>query len=485
MSILLEKVQDELIEFTLTLSEDKYKAFISLVPKRPLAIDETSKLLDYALLRDIILKHCKDATLVHFDVIRDAIKNVKEGIKCQNRRVAKGYEPHGGISGKIIYLVKKFDTNFYQDKSSNLLDMHYTSFFDNVKKGDKVARIYRARHGAPGKNALGDEVIGDIGKELNLKISGDFTEEKDEDSNYITLVSLRDGYLKEDDGYLYIKEELVLEGNENFEYGRVNFVGSVYIKGNVYKDFVVHAGKNIVIEGDAHQASLTSEKGDIYVKGFIIGTNKSKISAGGSIFSKGCREAVLEAKGSVYLEKEAFNSKISALESIFVRHGVIIGGNYYVINSIVANEIGCSKEVLTNIYVCSKREIVIIHKELNEKLKMVEKVRSELLNYLGTVAHNPQNLSKVNDELKGNMKIMLKKYKDTEKERDSILKEINKITEEKTIDDKFFCLVNKCIYQGVKLQSEKNTFKILKKEKGPLKIIFKENFDFEMERNYE
>ena len=482
MNIDLEQYEDEYFVFKLYTSDDKYKAFMDLIPKKPILDDADSKLLDYNFLINLIFKHLKDKDLIHYDVIKDAIKSAKSGVTCTNRRIAKGYEPHDGIPARIVYLVKKYDKTTYQNGKVELLDIRYTSYFDNVKKGDKVARIYDAKYGAPGKNALGEEIKGDIGKNLGLIISGDFHQIKEPNCNYTTLVSQRDGFVKEEAGGVYIKEELVIEGDSNYESGRINFVGSVYIKGNVYKDFIIHAGKSVVIDGDTHQANITTDTGDIYVKGFILGGEKSKISSGGAIFSKGCREAILEAKSSVYLEKEAYNSKISTLESVFVKKGIIVGGNLFVINSIVANEVGNKSEIKTLINVCSEREIVLIHRDLNERLKLIEKVREGLVNYLGNIATNPNEIYKVKEEYRSNMKMMLKKYQEATKIRDGIILEINKLTAEKTINNKFFLEVKKNLFPGTLVRTQETVFKILNKEIGPLKILFKDNANFIMEK---
>ena len=482
MSIFLDKYEDDFLEFNLYASDDKYKVFMDLIPKKAMSPEDTSTLLDYSFIVKVIKKHLSDIELIHYDVIKDIIKSVKEGQKCQGRRIAKGYAPHEGIPERIVYLVKKYDKTVYKNGKVDFMDIRYTSYFDNVKKGDKVARIYGAKYGAPGKNALGEEIRGELGKKLNLKISGDFHCEKEPNANYITLVSLRDGFVKEESGYVCIKEELIIEGDSNYESGRINFVGSVYVKGDVYKDFIIHAGKSVVIDGHTHQANITTDTGDIYVKGFILGGEKSKISSGGAIFSKGCRDANLEAKSSIYLEKEAYNSKISTLESLYVKKGVIVGGNSFVINSVIANEVGNKSEIQTQINVCSEREIVLIHRDLKERLKIIEKVREGLVNYLGNIATNPNEILKVKEEYRSNMRVMLKKYKEATKIRDGILLEINKLTAEKTINNKFFLEVKSNVFPGTCLKTQETDFKILDKEKGPLKIIFKDNLNFIMEK---
>ena len=75
-----------------------------------------------------------------------------------------------------------------------------------------------------------------------------------------------------------------------------------------------------------------------------------------------------------------------------------------------------------------------------------------------------------------------KKYKEATKIRDSILLEINKLTAEKTINNKFFLEVKSNVFPGTCLKTQETDFKILDKEKGPLKIIFKDNLNFIMEK---
>ena len=152
------------------------------------------------------------------------------------------------------------------------------------------------------------------------------------------------------------------------------------------------------------------------------------------------------------------------------------------INSVIANEVGNKSEIQTQINVCSEREIVLIHRDLKERLKIIEKVREGLVNYLGNIATNPNEILKVKEEYRSNMRVMLKKYKEATKIRDSILLEINKLTAEKTINNKFFLEVKSNVFPGTCLKTQETDFKILDKEKGPLKIIFKDNLNFIMEK---
>ena len=89
---------------------------------------------------------------------------------------------------------------------------------------------------------------------------------------------------------------------------------------------------------------------------------------------------------------------------------------------------------------------------------------------------------KVKEEYRSNMRVMLKKYKEATKIRDGILLEINKLTAEKTINNKFFLEVKSNVFPGTCLKTQETDFKILDKEKRPLKIIFKDNLNFIMEK---
>lgn len=475
--MLLEKLEDTFIKVEFILSDDKYKIFLQMNSKPDFFRECESNLLDYNFLKEILFKYCQNKELIFFDVIKDVLKNIRIAGGNFYRRIAKGFQPLGGIPSRIVYLVKKFDKSLCADPNEDFIDIRYTSLFDNVKKGDKVARIYLPKRGEPGQNALGEEILGDLGEDFKLKISGDFKQEKDEKNNYITLISRRDGFIKEESGTVMVKDTLQINGDLDYEYGKIDFIGNVYIKGNVYKDFMLSAGKNIVVDGDTHQAKLETHYGDVYVKGFIIGGEKSKISSGGAIFAKGCRDATLEANGSVFLDKESYNSKISSLDSVSIKRGSLIGGECLVVNSLIANDIGNKSELRTLIQACSKKEVILLHRELKEKLDLINHVKESLKNYLGNILVNPEKLNTIDEKYKSKMKMMFKRYQDMENSRRKILKEIDKVVGEEKINEKFFCKINEKIFPGTIIVVGEAKKIFLKEEDGPVKIsIDNKNF---------
>ena len=50
MSIFLDKYEDDFLEFNLYASDDKYKVFMDLIPKKAMSPEDTSTLLDYSFI---------------------------------------------------------------------------------------------------------------------------------------------------------------------------------------------------------------------------------------------------------------------------------------------------------------------------------------------------------------------------------------------------------------------------------------------------
>ncbi len=473
--MLLEKIEDNFVEVSLIISDDKYKLFLEITTKPNFSKECDSKVLDYLSLRKFIFKYCHNDDLIHFDVIKDSVNSIKATGENLLRRVAKGFPPSQGIPGRIVYLVKKFDKSLCKNPNEDFIDIRYTSLFDNVQKGDKVARIYPPHRGEPGQNALGEEIDGDLGLDLKLKISGDFKQVKEADKDYITLISRRDGFIKEEFETVMVKDTLLIDGDLDYEYGKIDFIGSVYIRGNVYKDFSISAKKNIVIDGDTHQARLITYLGDICVKGFIIGGEKSKVSSGGSIFSKGCRDAILEANSTIFLEREAYNSKLSSLNSVSIKRGALIGGECLVVDSVIVSEVGNKSGLKTSIKACSKKEVVLSHRELKEKLILIEKAKESLKNYLGTASINPEIMNTIDEKNKSKIKIMLKRYKELENSRLEILREIDKVIEEEKINEKFFCLIYEKAFLGTTIIAGDAMKIFMTEEEGPLRVSIDKN----------
>ena len=108
---------------------------------------------------------------LHEAVIDDILKCLKLGEKVHERRIAKGTEPQPGANGKLLLLVKKFGSKAEVSvDSKGFAKFSELALFDNVQKGQQVARIYPPKPGVDGANALGEPIPAATGAPIKVTL---------------------------------------------------------------------------------------------------------------------------------------------------------------------------------------------------------------------------------------------------------------------------------------------------------------------------
>ena len=233
--------------------------------------------------RDSLVKSLDQAAFLigvaqYFDVFYfvagDGLHHINQGEKVEERRIAKGIPPEDGTDGKPLYLVKKLTKQGeVKIDDRGFADYANLHLFDNVLKGQQVARIYPPKNGKDGKDALGVTVPSKPGKEF--KYTNDKTlvlqDVNNKEHTFKVLVAETDGYLSDESGNFSIQEELFIKDNVDFKFGSIEFVGKVRVTGDVMQGFSISAKKGIEITGSVRGGSLIYNEGDIMVKGIVFG----------------------------------------------------------------------------------------------------------------------------------------------------------------------------------------------------------------------
>jgi uncharacterized protein (DUF342 family) len=135
----------------LVLSEDRSKLFASVTPNT-----EYASVTDGELLEEI--RKVTSAELIENAVVRDITIQLRQGHGCEARRVAKGTPPSDSRDGKIVWLVRRYTSDGSPDDSSGFVDSFYLGLFENIRNGQKIARVYKPRLGRTGRDALGKDI---------------------------------------------------------------------------------------------------------------------------------------------------------------------------------------------------------------------------------------------------------------------------------------------------------------------------------------
>jgi uncharacterized protein len=293
--------------------------------------------------------------LIHQNKITEGVlvDVVQESLLAQSKIViAKGKEPVNGKDAEIRYFeLSERKPTIRKDGKADYYDMN---FIDEVQKGDWLGEKVPATNGISGKTVTGEIVVPKKGKDTRLLYDRKTVEEIDEGDKVI-LRALIDGVVEFKDGKISVGDHLRIDGDVGVKTGNIDFDGSVTINGIVQTGYSVSATKDISILGEMGLSGIkkiSSEKGDIFVKGGLFGQGHSTVKAGKNIFIKHANECVLEAREDINIGYYSIGSMLKAKNILAdERNGKIIGGKIEAKGKVVAAILGNRMERKTFIHV--------------------------------------------------------------------------------------------------------------------------------------
>ena len=164
---------------------------------------------------------------------------------------------------------------------------------------------------------------------------------------------------------LSIVQVLEFRGDIDFETGSIDSSVDVHIAGTIRGGFEVKSAKSITVGGAIEDARVEA-RGDVVVRGGILGQQKGGVKAEGNIVAKYCDRAKLHADGTVSIHKEVFGSDIYAGGRLIGPHTTVVGGCLYARDGIEVATLGSDSGVATAV-------IVGIHPDILREIKRLER----------------------------------------------------------------------------------------------------------------
>jgi uncharacterized protein (DUF342 family) len=213
-------------------------------------------------------------------------------------------------------------------------DYRKFSPFVIVKKGQILAELMPETKGRPGKNVHGGDIPFDT--QLPLKTESGQNTYADEKYLYASI----DGQLLDRDGVLSVSNKLVVQGDVNYTTGDIHFPGDVEINGIVADGFKIHAGGNLFVTQTLNATDVVA-KGNIEVRGGIIGRGQGTLKAGGEIVARFVENCKVAARGNITINAEILNASIYTMGSLNVGdRGFMIGVEVYAVHGMRCAKIG-------------------------------------------------------------------------------------------------------------------------------------------------
>ncbi len=350
---------------------------------------------------------------VHVGVLDSVVTEINEAREVKERRLVKGETAEIGHDGKVLLLVKKF-TGKGQVAVNNkgFADFSNLHLFDNIIPGTPIARIYHPKAGKGGRDVLGKELPSQPGKPAKISV-GEGLEVIPAKSNelYDVVLATKAGFLSEKGEKLEVSDALKIDGDIDFRFGNLDFIGSIEVKGDVLPGFSVKAKTGITVNGSVKGGTLTTTEGDIVVKGLIHGGDNSKIISGRSLKAKGVEGVSAEIVGNIEIEREARDSTLRAKGAIYAPKAHLIGGKALVVKGLEVGELGSASGAETQVQICSDVETSIEYGKLAIDIENHERASNLLKLHLGPLVGTPTRVQLLKSPHKEKMQALLDKLK--------------------------------------------------------------------------
>jgi uncharacterized protein len=308
--------------------------------------------------------------------------------------VARGSEPVDGQDGDVVYEVEATHEIKPAPREDGGVDLYAAATIPKVTAGELLATVIPETPGESGWTVRGEELLARKGrpaklpKTKNVELTADGTQ----------LVATIDGLLERSAANIAVRPDLTISGDVDFETGSVDFHGDVLVNGSVRPGFHVHAGGRVIVSGDVEQAEVVGET-LVWVRGAAVG-DKCLVRSNGDVKVRTVHEARIEARGSVFVEKECNDATILASHDLVLEspRNRIVGGSAWAGHEIVAAEIGAVGEIPTKVTVgidpFTAEELQALQAERTTQLATLDRVKASV----GRFVEKPDLLDSLDPE---------------------------------------------------------------------------------------
>ncbi len=343
---------------SVTVSPDKMKAYVSFTPPdngRMLTVEEVTE----ALAKSGVI----------YGINRTNLESiVKHPLYYEVICVAEGTPPVNGQNGKVEF---HFDIN-RESKPTILedgrVDFRELNLIQSAEKGQVLCTLVPPVPGVPGKTVYGTDIPALDGKPVPLPKGRNVVVSEDGNS----LLAAISGQISYIDGKVSIFATYEVQADVDNSTGNINFIGNVYVRGNVLSGFVIEAGGNVEVVGVVEGAVIKAG-GDIILRRGMQGMGKGILVSGGDIIARYIENSNIEARNDIKAEAIMHsNVKCGNKLELSGRKGLLVGGSCKVGKEIVAKVIGSHLATVTDIEVGVDPSIRERYKAVKEEIGQME-----------------------------------------------------------------------------------------------------------------
>ena len=359
--------EDELIDFE-ALEVSRHREFqIKVLPDNMSAyiqVTGDSK----GITRSVIRNALEDRGIIK-GVKQDVIDNIVTG-KAGNQPllIAEGKLPGEPVDGHYEFFFRTKINREPKVLEDGSLDYQNIEWFEQVKRGQKLAYYHEAEEGEAGYTIMGTVLPGAKGKQESVLYGKGFYVEPDKK----TYVANVDGIVELDGNTMNVSNLLTLADVTAYM-GDVKFDGNIHVTGTVGNGCTIIARDDLIVDGFVEGANLEAG-GNIVLRRGVNAQNKGYVKAGknleGSFFESANIFAEEDVKANYCLNS---NLECGGTLKLAGRKSLIVGGVTFAARQIEVHTVGNVAGVKTRICLGVKPELIRERVKLENEIKSIDK----------------------------------------------------------------------------------------------------------------
>lgn len=251
--------------------------------------------------------------------------------------VARGTAPVHGSDADVECLVKLDDIVLPSPADDGSVDFRDRGRLPEVTEGTALYVRHPGVEAVDGRDLAGRVIPARKAKDAKLSPPSGCRFRADDPD---TVEAGCDGYLfRGRDGRIHVGDVFQVKGDLDLSVGNIKYHGAVEISGSVPAGFQIQAGGNVVIQGTAESANISSERGFIQVRGGVFG---GELKAATDIHLAFAHDAAIECGGTLEPGKYLQHCKVRCGALRFQRGGILVGGDALAAQEIDVDILGTS-----------------------------------------------------------------------------------------------------------------------------------------------
>lgn len=393
-------------------------------------------------------------------------KAVPQGPHLENVVLLEGSPPTPPIDETIRWSGNYLAKGFVIDPETGRADYRRKVADVSVSSGQVLAEIIPGQPGKNGHDVFGRTVPPRAPRPVVIH-EGKNVRFDPARRSYSAGVSGRIRYV---DKVLSVDDVLRVAGDAGLRTGNINHPGALVVGRDIQCDTEVIASGDIDVGENIEDATVESG-GNITVQGGISCKVKGTIKVAGNLHARFVRNAVIEAGGDIYIDREINQCQIRTRGAVIVKQGRIVGGSIIALKGIETGDLGSDACIPTELTVGKDYTMETL---IAEKRAAVESAKSIVLKLRDAVAPLRSKRDSLSPPMKQKLALMLDELQKREVVFAGLEKELDRLFRSIQAAATNQIYVHGKIYPDNLVQVGAQIKKIKETVNGPLRVGLKE-----------